>query len=135
VFKEYDVKVGDELWSVRHGWGKVKNISKIGKSSYPICVKFICGEVDFTKDFRELDIDLYQSLFWDEIKFEIPKKPLPKLKINTVLKVWDIGDEDVRIRHFSHFNDGLYCFKDGKTSYTGIRTKKWDNYEIVKEEI
>jgi hypothetical protein len=134
MMDQFEVKVGDKLWSMRYGWGKVTRICK--DDDYPLCLEFENGYYTFTREFKEYKEEINQSLFWDEIKFEIPKKPLPKLKVNAVLEVWDLNSKQKEIRHFSHFEDGkVNCFLGGKTSFTHTGTSDWENFKVIKEEI
>lgn len=68
-----NAKVGDRAWSFEYGWGTITHIF-YGKE-YPIIFKSdtnkICNiMIDGKRDVK----DINPSLFWDEIKFEIPKK-------------------------------------------------------------
>jgi hypothetical protein len=72
-----NAQVGDRVWSMHHGWGVVTHIS-----DPKIFIKFdhlnwngiftICG--------RYCTKDLNPTLFWDELKFDIPQKPI-KMKL------------------------------------------------------
>lgn len=70
-----DAKVGDRVWDFIFGWGTIYDI--ILDDYYPIKVEF---EKDIIRSYT-LDGALFKgskenpSLFWDEIKFEIPKRP------------------------------------------------------------
>lgn len=73
-----NVKVGDSLYDVCFGWGRVKAINCL---DYSDKAHFI--EVDFTnmKKFtyskKGINLDLgcaNQTLFWDEVKIEAPEK-------------------------------------------------------------
>ena len=83
-----NAKVGERVWCFMCGWGTIKEFNS--SNDYPIDIEFIDGLLDsFTvKGFRHKD-DLFPSLFWDEINFEIPKKPLPRIDLNTPL--WGMG--------------------------------------------
>ena len=69
-----NAKVGDRVWDFLKGWGTVIDTS--WDEDYPIFVKFDYEEFKtcFTyKGFADAD-DKNPTLFWDEIKFEIPEK-------------------------------------------------------------
>jgi len=72
-----NAKVGDMVWSISHGWGV---ISEIGTGYFPLEVKFETKTETFKFDGKPYFHDLYPTLFWDEVVFEAPKKPLPDLK-------------------------------------------------------
>jgi len=74
------IKIGDRVWSFEYGWGTVKEL--IYNSPYPIGVVFDNEQYEtFTLD-GKIEKSCNQTLFWDEIKFEIPKKHKIKLKEN-----------------------------------------------------
>jgi len=79
VFK--NARVGDKVWGFVNGWGEVIAIEDSG--TYSLKVKFIIGE-----GIRAYTVDgLYYitherpSLFWNELKFEIPKQRVKKYRV------------------------------------------------------
>ena len=77
----YGIKVNDKVWSFEFGWGNVIEINK--DLMYPIVVGFYPSEYRETYDYNGRSMDkVNQTLFWDEIKFDIPEKPKIKLKNN-----------------------------------------------------
>lgn len=131
-----NAKVGDKVWCITSGWGEVRGIDF--SKAYPIGVYFTSDEFKtYTVEGRYTVDDLNQSLFWDEVVFEAPSKPLPKLNVDDKVLVWREGDTFKYKRYFSHFSDGkIYCFKDGATSFSAERTlvTAWDNFEIYTGE-
>ena len=77
------------------------------------------------------ETDMYPTLFWNEIKFKVPKKPLP---LDTKVIVWDGEKEEGQLkRHFKRFaEDGrIICFPQGKTSWTTHDVElKWEHWEV-----
>jgi len=72
-----NAKVGENVWDFIYGWGTIVEVYDITKFIYPIEVKFDNGKIIFyTLDGKYNDTEIYPRLFWDEIKFEIPEKPL-----------------------------------------------------------
>ena len=74
-----NAKVGDRVWSFEFGWGTIIEIKH--NITFPILVKFSeisasypCSFTFSGKRFNETK----QTLFWDEIKFEIPKRKVKK---------------------------------------------------------
>ena len=71
-----NVRIGDKVWCYLYGWGRVVGIGN--DSDYPI-------EVEFIDKYKHIDIYTYEgkiakmhdrpTLFWDEVKIEIPKRP------------------------------------------------------------
>lgn len=126
-------KVGDRVWSLTEGWGVIKN-RYAPHTQYPLDVGFEGGHRRRYTLWGLLNFnDLNPTLFWDEVKVEIPEKPLPQLEVDTKVWVW-IGKEVNKIkRHFSHFENGeLHTFDHGKTSWTGETTTAWNNWELVE---
>jgi len=73
-----NAKIADKVWSIEFGWGKIINIIK--NSTYPLIVKFNKNSsiITFDLDGKYTKIAINPTLFWDEIKFEIPEKPKSK---------------------------------------------------------
>ena len=126
-----ELKVGDRVWNIIHGWGSLDSIN------------------DYDGEFYiQYDIDLYTShnlrntekvFFWKE--FEIPKeayiKPLPKLAVDTKVIVWD-NNCNKQKQYFKEFNKNgkIVCFDRGTTSFTAHNNNKgilWDNWELYEE--
>lgn len=131
-----DAKVGDKAWSIQAGWGTIYHISK--ERPYPIEFKSDISNKQycFTYNGMYREIDTNPTLFWNE--FKIPKeafiKPLPDLKIDTKVIVWNEENKKFK-RHFSHFKDGkIYCFNDGTSSWNATdNSGYWRNWEIYNE--
>ncbi len=67
-------KVGDRVWDFEKGWGRIIKIDT--NSIHPLAVKFNeCDITLYTFDGKSFVTNINPSLFWDEIKYEIPKKP------------------------------------------------------------
>lgn len=126
-------RIGDRVWSVEYGWGVIDSISQ---SVYPLRVRFI--------GYSNADMYIYfdlkglrpnggknQTLFWDEVKIDAPKKPLPVLDIDTKVIVWN-GNTPKTKRYFSHFNSlgEIVCFINGKTSWTTENVSEWPYWEL-----
>lgn len=75
-----NAKVGDKIWSIRYGVGFItQNVYK-ACVPLPLEIQFANHKKYFSFDGKEHFNDLYPSLFWDEIKYEIPRKPLKTVK-------------------------------------------------------
>ena len=123
--------IGDQVWCVSLGWGSIINIDH-GKG-YPICVEFDSGKFEyFTMEGQLYTGDCNQTLFWDEVKFEVSTKPLPKLNKDDCVEVWStntLNPTKVSKRHFSHSKDDrVFCFEDGRTSWTTSATTPWNHW-------
>jgi hypothetical protein len=82
-------QAGDEVWSIRFGHGVV--VSTHGDPIYPLVVKFIRypNLQNYTLEGQEFN-DEPQTLFWQEIKFKAPEKPL-RIKLTNGIEVPDIS--------------------------------------------
>jgi hypothetical protein len=130
----FEIKVDDKVWDSRYGWSKV--IELYDGEKYEI----VTNLSSYTTDGKNALGHNFPSLFWNE--FEVPKeafiKPLPNLKVDTKVLVWNDIEEDVRIkRYFSHFdsNGTIHCFYGGATSFTNIHgTTDWDHWKLYEEQ-
>ena len=125
-----NAKIGDKLYSMEDGWGVLEDITD---SDYPLIVQFKFQRVGFTIDGKRWKLSKNQTLFWDKIEFEVPKRPLPDLKVDTKVIVWNSG-EPKKKRHFKKFNkDGdIICFAHGATSWTMSGTFTWKYWELAE---
>lgn len=129
-----DAKVGDRVWSQTQGWGKIVEFKTSG--AYPIIVIFDNEiNISYTLEGKISLHDLHPSLFWGEIKFDIPPKPVPNLPLDTKVLVWRYPGDYKHKRYFSHSEDGVvYCFANGGTSWSTGETTPWDNWELAEKE-
>lgn len=83
-----DAKVGDKVWSVRHGWGEIIAVDGLG-IPYPVRVSF-CPVVSilFTISGKEETDDTNPTLFWDEVEIVAPPKPKPKIMVKHTVEMW-----------------------------------------------
>jgi hypothetical protein len=128
-----DVKKGDKVYALTKGWGKITDIDL--KNIY-IVVSFEDGDTrEFFIDGKYYEDDKFPSLFWEEVKFDIPKNPLPRLEVDTKVLVWATGSNRFK-RYFSHFNeDGdIVCFCSGADSWSSAGgTSAWSNWELADD--
>lgn len=127
-------KVGDRVWSITNGWGKVIRIDH--GFDYPLIVKNDvgwCNSYTFCGYF--IKAHAMQILFWDEVKIEAPQKPLPELEVDTKVLVWKNPNEKHK-RHFSHFKNGtIYTFDSGATSFSKLHENSitpWSYWELAE---
>ena len=136
-----NVQIGEDVWDVRYGWGKVVELNESTK--YPFSVDFLNSHnnkqnCSYSIEGRSAEWHNFPLLFWNEFKIPLEAfiKPLPKLEVDTKVLVWKYDDDYKRKRYFSHFNkEGkIYCYEQGCTSWSATTTQAWDNYEIYKEQ-
>lgn len=126
-----NARIGDRVWCIRSGWGEVKEICN---DDYPLIVMLENGRIEtYTTGGLYHMEDVHQSLFWDEVKFEAPKKPLPSLEVDAKVLVWN-GITPKTRRYFSHFSASgeIMCFVNGLTSWTTNQTARWDRWELAE---
>lgn len=88
-----DVKLKDKLWSLQYGWGVCGKIFDDG-----FRVWYDNAEVFYGFDGREFEDDVNPTVFWGEIEFEAPEKPLNAKEL--ILKYFKpiefkIGDDNL----------------------------------------
>jgi hypothetical protein len=71
-----NVTVGDRVWSMQGEWGIVDKIEE--GSLLPLIVRFDNGEIHlYDLSGKFFNRDKNPTLFWSEVKFEIPPTPSP----------------------------------------------------------
>ena len=133
-----DAKVGDRVWSFNEGWGTIKNRYS-PNTTYPLKVEFESGVYrTYTLWGLIFFTDQNPTLFWDEVKFETPEKPMPALKVDAKVFVWGHNGMKYK-RHLSHIGEdgNLYAFNNGQTSFTGegdpeTGVTSWPNWELAE---
>lgn len=74
-----NAKVGDQVWSIKHGWGIITDI--YADTHYPITVKYFTkSPSNYTLDGKCNSSDLYPEIYWDVVTFEYPKQPKRPVK-------------------------------------------------------
>jgi len=74
------VKIGDRVWSFEYGWGVVVDVcEKLFSVDFGSCDNM--ARINYTFDGKVGD-QVNQTLFWDEIKFILPSKPVITLKFD-----------------------------------------------------
>lgn len=88
-----DAKIGDKVWSFHYGWGVVRS-----KENNTLEIFFEVGIVRFYwDDGRANSLDKNPDLFWDEIKYKIPQKPIKSVSVSG----WAVFT----------YTDGIFSFK------------------------
>ena len=140
-----DAKEGDRVWDFLFGWGTVIGIYE-DENHLPIEVMF---EFEDRTHSYGLDGKRYaarnQTLFWDEIKFEIPKKPfdleveLRKLEVkefidneNNFYLVWHSKKNSISCEYRSYAQQPLGKYFTEKSIKDFMENIK--NRSITKEQ-
>lgn len=132
-----NAKVGDRVFDyTSQSWGTIYNISETKLNGLDVKLDSKIT-LSYAMNGKISVYDNVPVLFWDEVKPIIPpKKPLPKIKLDTRVLVWDDDNEEKHARYFSHFNKNGYIvtFPNGQTSWTYnlLEMKEcWENYKTV----
>lgn len=109
-----DAKVGDRVWDFLYGYGKVLEVDK-----NELWVEFESLCIDkkrvYIFDGELKGVGYPQTLFWDEIKFEIPKKP------------FDLEDELKKLEVIKFENGAVNCSLFWDNEYNKIK-QNFTNY-------
>ncbi len=129
------IKVGDKVWSARFGCGRA--LLRLA-SETRFNVQFECGATKIHELDGTIEGDYLQTLYWQKPDIIDKGKPLPDLKVDAKVIVWnDCEPQHKHKRHFKEFREGkIVCFDNGKTRFTSNGSAydlMWDNYEIVEE--
>jgi hypothetical protein len=117
-----NAKVGDKVWDFTYGWGKIYNIDL--NSDYPIKVERL-NEMDESYTFDgKLGDEEAPTLFWDEIKYEIPTKP--KRMVTKTVEVWET------VYNLEPNPPGSRCFHESLEHCKRFRSKINDLIAYVK---
>jgi hypothetical protein len=84
-----EAQVGDAVWSVRFGHGTIDSI--YNDPNRPLVIRFseYAHPRSYTVQGQEFPNEL-QTLFWQEIKFEVPEKP-PHMKLINGIEVPNVS--------------------------------------------
>jgi hypothetical protein len=93
-----NAQTGDRVWAIRYGWGTINLIK-----NHKIYVVFdhLNRPRIFTSHGKFYDDDLNPTLFWDEVKIDIPQKPI-KMKLIHGVEVPDITFKPTLGKPFYH---------------------------------
>lgn len=134
-------KVGQRVWSMNGGWGKVVRIGS--EEPYPVIVVHDEGQIThtFTEEGFWRKLHLRPSLFLDEPEnWPDPPPPKPELKVDDKVWVRDLMSyqKHWKPRYFAGWSDDekIMCFDRGATSFSAGTTEpcKWDEYKLHEEE-
>lgn len=92
-----NVKVGNKVWSIIHGWGTVKRFIT---GLYPIEVVFNDSTVkSFAFNGKLSEGHTNRTLFWDEIKISPPPRPKRKVKKTVIRYVNVLKDNSCKDKY------------------------------------
>jgi hypothetical protein len=119
-----EVKVGDRLWSIIHGEVIVTHLTE--DSDYPIYARPNTGHTTtFSRDGKFHLSHPNRILFWDEIVFDIPVPPKPKVKKYKLVLRNKFNRMDYVIS--SIYYEGISAFK------TKDYTEQWEAVQVIED--
>jgi len=138
--KTIKFKVDDRVFSYTlQEWGTVEmRVATSSNTTITVYFDSLKRKRIYEEDGRLFPVDKAPDLFYDEVEITPTPRPLPDLKVNTEVIVWDddIPEERFR-RHFAGWkNRRMLCFSSGFTSWTISRKNlctAWENWEIIKD--
>ena len=105
-----NAKVGDRVYFIQCGWGTIIQIFK--NKEYPIIYKSDKGMIyNFRIDGKRDILDVNQSLFWNEIKFEIPEKSFDLKEELKKLEV--VKFENKKLNYFLYYDNDNNSIRSG----------------------
>lgn len=132
-----NAKVGDRAYDILRGWGTIVAIKQ--DSEYPICFK---ADIDsfctFTFDGKRADTDISPSLFWDEIKFEVPEKAFNlevvefKNEYNNYFIYWSNNFQEICLTSYTNIEIPMIKYFSKESAYNF--KKSMNNKNITKEQ-
>jgi len=131
-----DVKIGDKVYDLVYGWGKIHTIE-----DDLFWVEFNIGiETTYSFDGKNMYRDnINQTLFWDEIQFTIPEPPKKEYKFKSFKGQYalDIPEalENVKGNFSITFNIGLYRHTKEQVEASLERNKKANRLEMLVYDI
>ena len=143
-----NAKVGDRVWSFTHHWGTIiETDGSLDKTiDYPLLVKFDNDIVSrYTIDGKYNKDDTYPTLFWDEIKFEVPEIPfsledeLRKLEVvefkneyNNYFIYWSNNFQEICLTSYTNIEIPMIKYFSKESAYNF--KKSMNNKNITKEQ-
>lgn len=122
----YEVKKGDRLWHFYYGWVEVLNEPQFN-------IEFKAAGNSEQRLIARTGVR--RQFFWKEQKLDY-SRPLPDLKVDAKVIVWDGGGSIRLRRHFKEWSDNgnIVVFGEGRDSFTSSgRGVEYENWEIVEE--
>jgi len=131
-----NVQVGDKVYTIGLGWGKVVSVSyTMDMRPLQFVVYFDSISLVFNTLGQQISRDVTttkQTVFWDEIIVTAPPKP----RIIPAKDVLVACDGYLRYSAGAINDSGdLWCYPDGRTSATreGRNLTAWANWEVVTD--
>ena len=131
-----EFKVGDRVYSVVHGLGRVRLVDKHG--DYPLCVDLDCGKsTSFTKHGLYTTAHKTPCLFHaNQGKIEFDTDEPIELVDGQPIWVRDLEVGEWKPRHSAHCAEGggVYCYWNGRTKHSSAGEKHvthWQHFRTT----
>jgi hypothetical protein len=145
-----NAKIGDRLWYyVTDEWLTVSNIGVYAEdtSQTMLILKDSTEQKDYRFDLNGVKFydklgEKNTTLLWDKVDFKLPYKPLPDLKVDTKVLVWDDPCDGIEkykayFAHFDEHSGQIGTFGGGMTSWSAAggnpTVNFWGHYEIIED--
>jgi len=138
-----NAKVGDKVWYVAKGWGKIKLVDGYN-CQYPIIVAFNNNTESFTFEGKNWISDEYPTLFWEEQKLDHNTKRKVeidwlKVPMNTPVIVGNDYYKRFFLCYLPNATYSFVCFSDENNQFNAKGTCSWSDCKIdpcveIKEE-
>lgn len=139
-----DAKVGDRVWDFLYGYGKVVEVNK-DELWVEFQSLYFGKKRVYTFDGILRGVGLPQTLFWNEVKLEIPEKPfsledeLRKLEVvefkneyNNYSIYWSNNFQKIRLTSYSNIEIPMMKYFSKESAYNF--KKSINNKKITKEQ-
>lgn len=85
-----NVKIGDRVWSINYGWGKISLVDKEEKTGFHVSFSNIHWAYDLAGT-RLGNDDIAQTLFWNEVIITPPPRPMREVthKVTRWVNIYD----------------------------------------------
>lgn len=141
-----NAKIGDNVWSSKKGWGKITKIdnSKVYdllEVTFLISSNYDIEKITYTFDGRESLLDLYPTLFWNEVKLPTEKedkKPFDLvefLRENLKPKEFEYGKRNRYISYEYDLKEFEYCVDYHSEDIGTVYIEELDDYPKTISEL
>jgi len=133
-------KIGDRVFSYSlQQWGTVEmRVATSSNTTITVYFDNLERKRIYEENGKLFPTDKASDLFYSKVSITPPLKPLPDLKIDDKVIVWNnYTPEEKYNRYFAGWEGGrITCFCDGSTSWSAPKAGRiitWENWEIIEK--